>query len=276
MPNKWEERTALYCAYLVKNGIQSSTSRSYISAIKAVLQDDNYVWDNSLILLSTLTRACRLENDVIRMKLPIQVKLLELLLFEIKRIFTNSGQMYLSTLYKTIFLTRYYSLFCIGELTTGRAGGNKHTIKAVNVHVAQNKDKIMIMLYSSKMHDKHSLPQRVKITGMGLPNARSSQGKKFFCPFVSIKEYVDIRGGYCSDNEPFFVFMDGSSVTNSHIRPLLKTVVSTLGLDHRLYETRGLRTGHTCNMLKYGYTVEEIKRAGRWKSNAVFRYLKQW
>ena len=35
IPHDWEAKTALYCGYLVKKGAQSSTIKSYISAIKA-------------------------------------------------------------------------------------------------------------------------------------------------------------------------------------------------------------------------------------------------
>ena len=41
MPHSWEERTALFCAYLIRKGTQSRTIRSYISAIKALLKDDS-------------------------------------------------------------------------------------------------------------------------------------------------------------------------------------------------------------------------------------------
>ena len=36
----WEQRTALFGAYLVDNGVQSSTLKSYFSAIKHVLRQD--------------------------------------------------------------------------------------------------------------------------------------------------------------------------------------------------------------------------------------------
>ena len=33
-PGTWEERTVLFCAHLVENGLQSQTIKSYVSAIK--------------------------------------------------------------------------------------------------------------------------------------------------------------------------------------------------------------------------------------------------
>ena len=78
-PNLWEDRAALYCAYLIKCGNKSSTIKSYVSAIKAILRDDDYIWNENLLLINSLTRACRIVNDKVKCRLPIQFKLLELI-----------------------------------------------------------------------------------------------------------------------------------------------------------------------------------------------------
>ena len=45
LTGSWEEKTALFGAYLVECGIQSSTLKSYFSAIKHVLKLDGYEWN---------------------------------------------------------------------------------------------------------------------------------------------------------------------------------------------------------------------------------------
>ena len=102
MPSMWEDRVALYVTYLVNEGYQSSTVKSYISAIKCVLKDDGYEWDDGSVLLSSLTRACRLINDKVRTRLPIKCNLLELVLFEVQRIYHD--QYFLMILYQSILL----------------------------------------------------------------------------------------------------------------------------------------------------------------------------
>ena len=67
----WEERTALFGAYLVEGGVQSSTLKSYFSAIKHVLKQDGYIWDDRKALLSSLVKGCKLENDRVKIRLPI-------------------------------------------------------------------------------------------------------------------------------------------------------------------------------------------------------------
>ena len=56
-PPSWEERTVMFIAFCVEEGAQSSTVKSYISAIKRILINDGYIWNDQLVLLSSLTRA---------------------------------------------------------------------------------------------------------------------------------------------------------------------------------------------------------------------------
>ena len=82
-----------------------------------------------------------------------------MILFETQRIFHAKNQPYLDLLYKTIFSICYYGLMHIGEVTH-----SQHVLKAKDVHLAKNKDKLLLVLYSSKTHDEGSRPQKIKIT----------------------------------------------------------------------------------------------------------------
>ena len=132
-PKSWEERTSFFGAYLFDRGIQSSTLKSYVSAIKSTLIDDGYKWNNDLLLLGLLTKACKRVKDRYYTRLPIHKNLLENLLFELERIF--AGQPFLEALFKAFFLISYYGMFRVGELATGN-----HLVKTKDVYIAENKD----------------------------------------------------------------------------------------------------------------------------------------
>ena len=272
-PKSWEERVALYSAYLVQKGNKSSTVRSYISAIKAVLKNDGYEWNDNLILLGTLTRGCKLVNDRVRVRLPIKAGLLELILFEIERIFEN--QMYLEILYKAILLMGFYGLFRVGELAAYlNTDKSNHAIKAKDVHMGQNKNKILIVLFSSKTHGKESRPQKIKIAANQAEHGIKLAKTKHFCPFKVVTQYMDIRGGYDTDDEQFFLMNQKIPVRPENIRKVLKLTLDRLGLDSSLYNTQSLRIGRATEMEKTGYSIQEIKTVERWKSSTVFRYLR--
>ena len=86
-PGLREDRASLFGAHLVDEGFQSTTLRSYMSAIKRILVDDGYPWNDSKLLLSTLIRGCKIVNDRVTTRLPIQCGLLEMILFEVGRLF---------------------------------------------------------------------------------------------------------------------------------------------------------------------------------------------
>ena len=133
LPRGWEERASLFSAHLVSKGIQSSTLKSYISAIKHMVNTyaDNYEWNDKKILLSAIVRACSLKNNCLTARLPIQLALFEMLLFEIER--NYQCQPYLCSMYKAIFALAYYGMLRIGEITL-----SKHVIRAKDVHIGSN------------------------------------------------------------------------------------------------------------------------------------------
>ena len=152
-PQIWEERVSMFGAYLVDQGIQSSTLKSYVSALKCILTNDGYEWDDNKVLLHSLTSSCKIVNDTIKTRFPIKIGLLELLLFETQHKFHK--QPYLEIMYKAVLALGYYGLLRVGELAQG-----PHVIRMCDIHVGQNKNKILLLLYTSKTHGLEAPPRR--------------------------------------------------------------------------------------------------------------------
>ena len=121
--------------------------KSYILAIKAVLAEINVKVNENKCLLSSLTGARRLTNDSVRIRLPIQKDLLNLLLRITKDFFNGNGQPYLASLYATLFSTAYYGLFRIGKIAS-----SEHSVKVCNMHLGENKRKYYQIKLNSLTH----------------------------------------------------------------------------------------------------------------------------
>ena len=190
-PSTWEQRIELFTGYLINNNKQSATVKSYLSAIRAVLQDNNITLNEDLTLINSLTKACRLVNDQIKTRFSINKDMLSVLVRQIENDYLNRNQPYLSTLYKTLLITTYFGLFRVGELTDTPG---KHAARAKDVHIAHNKKKFSFVLRTSKTHWKNSKPQIIKIS--------TSHGKKELtnriiestlpCPYQTIKHYLQL------------------------------------------------------------------------------------
>ena len=263
IPETWEERTSLYVGFLAGAGKKSSTIKSYISGIKSILEDDGYEWSDKDFKMTSLTKACRLVNDQVRTRLPIKHRLLEVILDKLDDFYTKRSQHYLKLMYQCIFLLAYYGLLRIGEMATG-----SHPFKARDIHISYDKKKIMIVLFSSKTHGKESNPQQIKIWADN--DVKSAK----YCPFEITSKFSKLRGGYVCDTEQFFLFKDGSPVTPRHVRTALRAVLKKLGLNHKLYNTHSFRIGRASDLMRNGMSIEHIKKVGRWRSNAVFKYIR--
>ena len=64
-PASWEEKIILFVGFLMEQNRQSATIKSYVSAIKAILREDGIILSEDTYLLTSLTKACRLKNDVV-------------------------------------------------------------------------------------------------------------------------------------------------------------------------------------------------------------------
>ena len=274
-PRTWENRLTLFVGYLVEQGRKSTTIKSYISAIKSVLAENNIKLDEEKSLLTSLTNACRVINDHVLTRLPIRIDLLHLLLIKINKYFEN--QPYLNKVYQAIFVSGYFGLLRIGELTQG-----PHVIRATDVKIGQNKDKILFVLHSSKTHDEANKPQFVKITGLKNKSTLKQHDKhdscstriRRVCPFTTIRNFIELRPKVISPNEQFFVFSDNSPVKPRNVRATLRMGLQLTNIDDKLYSCHSWRIGRGTDLLSMGCSVETIKKLGRWRSNAVFRYLR--
>ena len=130
----------------------------------------------------------------------------------------------------------------------------------------------MILLHSSKTHGKEFRPQKIKIEAT---NKSDKGNNRFFCPFALMQCYLKARGCYHSNDEPCFIFKDGTPVTPLHLRRMLRKILKKLNLQPELYNFHSFRAGRATEMHIFGYKFSAIKSAGRWRSNnAVMKYLK--
>ena len=77
-----------------------------------------------------------------------------------------------------------------------------------------------------------------------------------------------------TENEQFFIFQDKEPVKPSHVRTILRKLFDNLRLNSIVYGTHSFRIGRTSDLIKYGYNIETVKLMGRWKSNAIYKYIK--
>ena len=268
-PTTWEDRLTLFVGHLVHQNKKASTVKSYISAIRSVLFEVNVELQEDKTLLMALTKACKLRNDTIKIRLPIQRGMLAILMNQLNIIYDS--QPYLRVLYRAMLITVYFGLFRISEV-----GEGSYFVLAKDVHIGRNKKKMLFVLRSSKTHGRHMDPQIIKISSHKgkVINEQECNKIELPCLYELLRICVKYRGGYRSETKLLFKLSNGKPVKPSQFNFNLKMFIKFPGFDEKLYSSHSLRAGRSCDLFKLGLSVETIKKIDRWRSNSVYQYLK--
>ena len=131
----------------------------------------------------------------------------------------------------------------------------------------------MFILRSSKTYAPSNSPQIIKISS--IDSTKKKDKLKMPCPYQLLQQFASLRGPYDDQKmEPFFVFAGGIPMKPTQMRYCLKVILREAGFDETLYGVQGFCMGRSEDLLKLGLSVETIKKLDRWKSNAVFKYLR--
>ena len=217
--------------------------KSYVSALKGVLAEDNIEIHQDTFLLSSLMRACKFKNDTPRVRQPIRKAMLKELIKQTWSHFNHIQQPYLAQLYAALLSTTYFGLFRIGEVTSG-----SHLVKVQDVHLARNKLKVLFVLRSSETYREHSRNHSIKISSTITVTAKNVDYQ--YCLYKILHQYIAIRPKFKQPNESFFVFGDNSLVKPEQFRHVLKSIVQLSGFDSSNYEVHRLHMGKASDMLK--------------------------
>lgn len=266
-PVEWEQRIVLFTGFWVENRLKSTIIKSYLSAIRALLWECNVRLNEDFCLLNSLMRACKIKYDKLTHHLPIHTYLLKMIVLELRKYFRHDE--YLVKLFSATYMLAYYGLLRIGEI-----GYSPHAVKSKNVHIGANKRKFLFIFTTSKTHGEGNKPQQVKFTSTPIASNSTAASRSELCPYETLKSYIAVRSPSMSETEQFFVYADGTPVKMDCLRKYLKKMIKLLNLNPASYCFHGFRSGRSGDLLKCGVSIEMIKKLGRWKSNAVFTYLK--
>lgn len=253
----------MYIAWLSEyKKLQSSTLKSYISAIKQVLITEGYEINEDRVVLDSIIRTTKARNDKLIKRLPIGYHRLNTILNHVTQLFDK--QPFLCALYRAMYASAYHGLLRIGEVTL-----SDHVIKARDVHIGDNKRKVQMVLWTSKTHTTSDPPQIVTFY------CTCHITHPDYCPFEIVSIYSEMRGQYINDFDQFFVFHDHSPVKPEHFRETLRNALGSANISTAGFFGHSFRAGHANDMKNMYRQVDEIKFKGRWKSNAVYKYFRE-
>ena len=94
---------------------------------------------------------------------------------------------------------------------------------------------------------------------------------KTICPFQAMMSYLINRGtisGY------LFAQADRSPISCSHFTKCLNECLKFCGVDTQNITLHSFRIGGVTHAARCGHSDDTVKKRGRWKSNALSRYIR--
>lgn len=247
-----------FIAHLFKSGLKHSTIRCYISGLSFYCKINN-LEDNTnvFIVKKLLDGAKRLSVTKGDPRLPITRDLLSRIL-SIVGFVTRTN--YETLLFKAAFSLCFHGMFRVGELTISDSKYVNHAVKLKDVKFVNGG--IEVFLKTSKTDQ----------FGEGVTMFISSQpNHKQLCPVAALALYLPLHP---QRQEQLFCHYDGTPLSKYQFSAVLKRALSYLGDTDVKITSHSFRIGMATQCAIDGFSDEEIKRLGRWKSGVYLRYIR--
>ena len=96
------------------------------------------------------------------------------------------------------------------------------------------------------------------------------------CLIRALREWVALQPDHFQEGDgadPLFLLPNGRLLTRAEMQSDLRVAAVAFGVSEQRVGTHSLRVSCATWLYQAGYSVEHIKRHGRWVSNAVHYYL---
>lgn len=250
---------AQFIAFSLKQGLKGSSIQTQVAGINYMHRMMGYpnIADNFIV--KTILHSAQKSTQTHDKRLPITISILKALPKALTCIIPS---LYDRILYQAMFLTAFFALLRVGELSATQFG-SANVIQYDHVELVNNKDGLSHIVLHMRQH-KHSKGTPLQIT-------LNRQNDTNLCPVQAVGKYLVIRG---TKTGPLFILKDGQTVTSRQFTATLKEYMCCLGLDPNRYTPHAFRIGSASHAHQINFSDTQLKRLGHWNSSAYTKYIR--
>lgn len=242
--------------YLFEQNYSPSSITSMVSAISYVYKSFN-IPDHSQSLVRKnifgANKSAKAPDYRLQITSSILVKLVNALQFTVPNFFNR-------LLLQCLFSVAFHGFFRMGELIAKSSSNYACIIQRKDVCFNGNSSVELILRHSKTMHNTH--PITISLSKFSPPQV---------CPVTTLQLYLSVQK---HRNGPLFQFHSGSTVSYQFVSTNLQNTVKFIGLNSQWYKGHSFRIGAATEAAKRGLSQIEIQKLGRWKSDAVHKYIR--
>jgi hypothetical protein len=157
-----------------------------------------------------------------------------------------------------MFSLTFFALLRIGEITVNN--NTRHVINKGDINVSRQDLQVIKLTIPFSKTDQKGLSTKIAV-------CEFNQGA--ICPLKLVSKYISIRH---NENGPLFCHYNTNGVTRYQFRKVLHKALEFIGIIPHDYNTHYFRIGSATHLSMNGFTEEDIKTKGRWKSASFQRY----
>ena len=254
-------KMALFITYMYEKALAPATICTYAASITTCHKLANFQDPSSSLLVKKLLIATKKAKSTKDCRLPITKNILNLFLKNL-HIVTETGTEYIT--YRAMFLLAFYAFLRIGEITARALTDDTSKLTQVQ-DITVLVDRIG-QAKSAQICIKHWKSQIPGIPFTITINAQVGNS----CPVLALKNFITLRG---STPGPLFT-KNKLPITRSQFNIVLNKVTKRSGLDTKRIKSHSFRIGAATTAAGLGFSEDQIKRMGRWRSDAVKSYIR--
>ena len=250
-----EDTLVLFVTYLAARGLQVSSIRIYLSALKyySIVKSHPFSFLNMERLYYTLRGIKRSSNVGYRQpRLPITLQHLIIIHTRLQSFAMNRLEF---CLFWAACTLAFFGLLRVSEYTTPKVREFDFEVHLLSSDITFCRNTLLVKIKASKT-DPFKLGCQLTI---GPANG-------FVCPVAAMRAFLRYRS---PDDGPLFTFTDGTYLTRNRMYRLLLACFQ----DNRI-NTHSFRIGGATALSQAGVPDSQIQSLGRWNSNCFVRYLR--
>ena len=236
-----------FIQHLHDSGLANSTIRSMLCTIAHQHKAEGFLSPTNDYLLSQMFKGFKKTN---RTKPDDHHPLTTL---DLSRLISSATKLHLSyynvALFRALFSTMFHAFLWASEVTK-----HAHNLPFSSCRLSHNRFKL---IFSSSKSSGRPASISIKATG------------KRHCPLSLLQKYLTLRS---TEPGPLFIFRDGHPINRTYFNKILSAAKKVAKLTGRI-TTHSFRIGAATNAAAMGFSTQQIKIMGRWKSDAYSSYV---
>ncbi|MES9881497.1 MAG: hypothetical protein ABW185_11510 [Sedimenticola sp.] len=249
-----------FLAHLFSNGYSLSTTASHSSALSYLHKAMGFRdFGESFLLKQYFRGASNLKPATSDTRLPITYVMLQSIIEALPKVV----KLYVhQIMFKAMCLLAFHGFLRIGEMCVKSSTLISNVIK---------RGDIVFQYVASKLAGLEITLQQFKHSTRPVTLFFPVHADCNMCAVTAINTYLS---GTSHKSGPLFQFNDGQPVSYAFFNSHLKDCISFLGYDTKLYKSHSFRIGAATHATIQGYSEDDIRKMGRWKSNALQNYVR--